>query len=453
MQAGQDPSTTAAVNETPAPDENQQRRLGPRPLMLHMMLASLAWGSSLVALPALSVASIALNAPSSRGQTPPAGADARPVEDASAVDGWADLLVGLGHHSPDCQFRAVFDELTDRSAAFLAGLERYRQHPYRRRVAEPSVIWRDGGTRLLDYGSIASDGRQPGRPMLFVPSLVNRAYVLDLSSRCSLLRWLVDRGVRPLLIDWGTPGPTEEGFGLNEYIADRLIRAARFVQSIAGGAIPVAGYCMGGLLATALAVLRPDLVASLVLMATPWDFHAGHDVGDPDRRDGPHRWLDALRPLLRASGTVPVDLLQAGFTLIDPLQALRKFARFASLDPQSPRAEAFVALEDWLNDGVPLAARVAEQALIQWYADNAPAQRAWRVADTLVDPSALQVPSLHLIPAQDRIVPPPSARALAAAVPDAAVITPPLGHIGMVVSGRAVRQVWQPLADWVLDAA
>jgi polyhydroxyalkanoate synthase len=62
-----------------------------------------------------------------------------------------------------------------------------------------------------------------------------------------------------------------------------------------------------------------------------------------------------------------------------------------------------------------------------------------------------------MIPAQDRIVPPASAQALAKALSDAVpgteTLVPRLGHIGMMVSGGAEAQVWRPLADWLAARA
>ena len=67
-----------------------------------------------------------------------------------------------------------------------------------------------------------------------------------------------------------------------------------------------------------------------------------------------------------------------------------------------------------------------------------------------VEPPHLAGPSLHIIPANDRIVPPGSARALADAMPGAEVLEPTLGHIGMVVGGAARPMVWEPLKNWLL---
>jgi len=44
------------------------------------------------------------------------------------------------------------------------------------------------------------------------------------------------------------------------------------------------------------------------------------------------------------------------------------------------------------------------------------------------------------------------AEALARLLPNATRLSPPLGHIGMMVGGKAAEAVWQPLARW-LDTA
>ena len=109
----------------------------------------------------------------------------------------------------------------------------------------------------------------------------------------------------------------------------------------------------------------------------------------------------------------------------------------------------FVALEDWLNDGVPLPAAVARETLGGWYGANAPARGAWRVAGEAVTPGRLRVPCFVAAPGRDRIVPPASALALAAAIPGAVAHQPASGHIGMVAGARAEAELWSPLLDWL----
>jgi polyhydroxyalkanoate synthase subunit PhaC len=322
-------------------------------------------------------------------------------------------------------------------ARFLAGLHAYWRHPYRRGLAEPQALWSEGATRLLDYGPA------DGPPLLVVPSLINRAYILDLAPGRSLLRHLAEQGLRPLLVDWGEPGPVERRMPLDDYLRERLEAALDATRHATRRPPVLLGYCMGGLLAVALALRRQDDLAGLVLLATPWDFHA-----EP--------MAPRLRALLSASvsgaglaGGLPVELIQTLFAGIDPLAVPRKFARFAELDPRSPDARLFVAVEDWLNDGVTLGAEVARECLLGWYLENRPARGAWQVAGQAVRPEQLSVPALIAIPTRDRIVPPASAAALAARLPGASVLEPEGGHVGMIVAGSARRRLWEPLVAWL----
>ncbi len=336
---------------------------------------------------------------------------------------------------------AVLAEALRQDSALVAGIAAYRRHPYARTLADPPTLWAEGGSRLLDYG--APDA---GRPVvLFVPSLVNRAYVLDLAPGRSLLRWLAGQGVRPLLLDWGWPGETERAFTLTDYIAGRLERALAAAAGVAGGPVVLAGYCMGGLLALAAAGRRGELVRALALLATPWDFHAA----GANAAAAVARLLPLLEPALAFSGTLPVDALQLLFALLDPWGVAEKYRGFARLDPAGARALLFVALEDWLNDGVPLAGPVARECLAGWYGANTPARGAWIVAGLAVDPSALAVPTLVVVPGRDRIVPPESALPLGGLIPRARVHAPAAGHIGMVAGAGAERALWGVLRAWL----
>lgn len=405
------------------PGGTAARRPGPRPLPHHLALAAATWTGSCVALTGSNGGWSGW-----KGWSPAV----RPSLEA--------LRAALEGVAPEAFAAAVEDEAQRRLAAFLGAIEAYRRHPYRRDLAEPPTVWQQGVVRLLDYGS---GGR--GRPLLVVPSLVNRAYILDLAPGRSLLRWLAAEGFRPYLVDWGTPGAAERGFGLGDYVADCLEPALDAVRQATRRRPALLGYCMGGLLALALAARRPRHVAAIACLAAPWDFHAGQ----PERARLTAALGAALEPVLAALGELPVDLIQILFAGLDPFLVIRKFLAFAALDPASPAAEAFVALEDWANDGVPLAAPVARECFTDWYGANAPARGAWTVAGRRVEPGRLALPALVVVPHRDRIVPPGSAEALLASLPRATALRPDAGHIGMVVGGAAPARVWRPLAVWL----
>ena len=110
---------------------------------------------------------------------------------------------------------------------------------------------------------------------------------------------------------------------------------------------------------------------------------------------------------------------------------------------------AFVALEDWINDGVPLGIGVARDCAYSWYGENDPGRGRWRVDGRKVDPKRLQRPSLLVLPSRDSIVPPKSAEPLADALGASTVLRPPLGHIGMMSAASAPAMLWNPIADWL----
>jgi len=295
-----------------------------------------------------------------------------------------------------------------------------------------------GAARLICHGEGA-------RTALIVPSLVNRYHVCDLAGRRSFARWLAARGWRVLIVDWGSPGSRERQFDCTGYIRNVLepfVRdAARF------GARPpvVIGYCMGGLLALAVAARAPALLSGLALLAAPWDFHgAGRAEARRIALAGA-----AFADLFAGAGEMPVDALQSCFYALDPMLTPRKFLAFGKLAPGSEAERAFVELEDWVNDGVPLAAPVARECFAGWYGRNDTVRGAWRIAGRPVRPDAVSLAAWVVAPTGDRIVPPASTLALGRALPNATVRRPRLGHIGLMASASAARRVWRPLLDWM----
>lgn len=389
------------------PLQPPSHRRGPRPLMLHLALSLTKQNASGFVWP------------------------------TSNAD-WQNLIVqfqqnALAGNPPGAK------QVLQPDPALIHGIAAYRRHPYRRTLIDPPPIWQEGESVLREFP--IPEGAEPAKapPVLLVPSLVNKSTILDLSEGHSLCRGLAATGLRVLLLDWGWPDAEARRFDLDAVIAGRLARAIAFV-----GRTTLVGDCMGGLLALAAAQLLPDKVVALGLLATPWDFHSERIWN----RDATAKQLEQLEPVMKFTGTLPVDALQVLFNLAEPHAVADKYRAFGASDQTTERAAQFVAFEDWLNDGVPLAAPIARQALGGWYGENLTMKGEWKVAGQAILPSNIKVPTLAALAMRDRIVPLASGMALAARLPGCVLLKPDAGHVGMLAGRHAEAQLWGRLAKW-----
>lgn len=367
-------------------------------------------------------------------------------------------IAGLGTDTTalaDLDQIEIAREIAARLTATLHGLEVWQAHPYRRTLGEPPAIWQEGCSRLLDYGAVPEATDAQGAPVLVVPSLINRPYILDLMPGRSLLRWLASRGFRPLLLDWGSPGHREAGFDIGSYGAERLQPALSVARRIAGRPVPVLGYCMGGTLSVGLAARVGEDVARLATIGAPWDFASTHGIAGGYRAMVRSKGIERAETLLEgmggAFGMVPVSLFQMLFALINPLNAALKFQKLARLDPDGPAARLFVALEDWLADGMPMPAAAARDLLIGWQIHNGPAAGTWSFLGGPVDPHGVAAPALVFCGGSDSIAPPALTHPLGRALPNAKIVRPRTGHVGMIIGSAARSEVWRPLADFLAE--
>ncbi len=288
------------------------------------------------------------------------------------------------------------------------------------------VTNRRGRAVLRDYGG-------SGRPVLFVPSLINPPFILDLTRRQSLLRWLAKQGHRVLLLDWGTPGAAARDMDIDAHVEKLLIPLIRKLPEP-----PIlVGYCLGGTIAAAAACRTA--VAGLAMIAAPWHF-SGFDDRARQRITG--LWASA-RPVCETMGLVPMEVLQSGFWQLDPARTITKYEAFAALPPDSPDARGFIALEDWANAGAPLTFAAGAQMFDQFFAKDLPGSGEWRIGGHVIAPQKLVCPTLDIVSLHDRIVPAASAAGFANRRELAA------GHVGMVVGSKAHDQLWLPLANWL----
>ncbi|RJF85549.1 alpha/beta fold hydrolase [Sphingomonas cavernae] len=314
----------------------------------------------------------------------------------------------------------------ERMTMALAGLRAYQDAARQARPAPMPVLASAGRACLRDYGG-------DGRPVIFVPSLINPPFILDLTETNSMLRWMRNQGVRPLLLDWGEPLDEERDLDIAGHIERFLLPLIDAV----GERPALAGYCLGGTMAIAAAALRP--VTGLALIAAPWNFNGFPSAA---RADMLALWATA-RPGCEAIGYLPMEVLQTAFWRLDPARTIAKYEAFAALDSASDAAGNFVALEDWANGGAPLTFGAGREAFEAFFGSDTPGQGAWLVGGKQILPETITCPVLDIVSLRDKIVPAATATGLADRIELDA------GHVGMVIGRSAQQTLWQPLARWL----
>ncbi|MBB4153784.1 polyhydroxyalkanoate synthase [Sphingomonas jinjuensis] len=313
----------------------------------------------------------------------------------------------------------------ERQAAAMAGLAAYQAAV---REAPPPAL--DERARV-GRASLRGAGGS-GRPVVLVPSLINPPAILDIDAERSLVRRLAAAGCDAMLVDWGEPDVGDRDQDIDAHVADLLVPLLRRLAEP-----PVlVGYCLGGTMAVAAAALTP--VAGVATLAAPWRFAGYGEARGPIAA----MWRDA-GPTCAALGLVPMEVLQAGFWRLDPARTIGKYEAFSRMAPDSAAARAFVRLEDWANAGAPLTYAAGRQLFEDFIDADRPGQGQWSIGGVAIDPARLDVPAIEFVSRTDRIVP----AATAAGVGERRDLA--LGHVGMIVGGRAREALWQPLEEWI----
>ena len=78
------------------------------------------------------------------------------------------------------------------------------------------VVFENDLFQLIQY--TPTTPKVAAEPLLYVPPLVNRYYMIDLVPRQSLVKWLVDEGRTVFVISWVNPGPEHKDKGVGEYV-------------------------------------------------------------------------------------------------------------------------------------------------------------------------------------------------------------------------------------------
>jgi len=307
------------------------------------------------------------------------------------------------------------------------------------------VIHRENKWQLLRFRP-RPEGVAHRTPVLLVPSLINRWYVLDLMPGKSFAEWLVDRGHDVFVIDWGTPGPEDRYLTFDDVCDRYLGRAIRRSARAAGSEkVHLLGYCMGGILTAIHAAARPERVASLVQLAAPVRFDDDGLLAKWTRTSTFD--IDAL---VDGCGNVPWQLMQSTFHMLRPTLNLSKAVAVLDRAWDDQFLDGFLALETWGNDNVSFPGECYRRYIKDLYQGNQLVHGTFTLSGRPARLESIECPVLAVTFEHDHIVPAHSAKVLVDRVgaADKEHLHLPGGHVGAVVSSSAKKHLWPRMIGW-----
>jgi len=313
------------------------------------------------------------------------------------------------------------------------------------------AIWTLNKATLYRYTpKLPPEERHPV-PLVLVFALMNKAAILDLRPGNSFVEHMLGRGYDVYLMDWGTPGPEDSDLGLEDYVLEYLPRALRKVKAVSGSSsFTVLGWCIGAILSTLYAALRPDDgIENLILLTAPLDF-ANKEAIKLSRMTAEHNF-DVDR-MLDAHGNMPAELLDYGAKMLKPVENfIGSYVRlFDNLhDPKV--VDSWHAMNTWVSDGIPMAARTYRQLVVEFYRENRLMNGTLSLRGEKVDLGRLRANLLDVIAEDDHITPPCQSETVVEKVgsADKTLLRVPGGHIGMMVGGAAARSTWPKIEGWL----
>ena len=313
------------------------------------------------------------------------------------------------------------------------------------------VIWTLNKAKLYRYVPVLPEEQLHPVPMLLVFALMNRPYILDLRPGHSFVEFMLQHGYDVYLLDWGAPGIEDKNLKFDDYTLEYMPRAIRRMKEVSGSSeFSLLGWCIGAILTTIYAALRPDDgLRNLILLTAPLDFSNKENITFA-------RWVDEryfdVDKVLGMFGNMPPEMIEYGAKALKPVENyIGNYLRLWDNLDNPQVIDAWHAMNTWVTDNISLAGGAFRQLIVDLYRNDRLMQGTLTIRGQQVDLSHLRANLLTVIADADHITPPCQSETVMAKVgsTDKTAMRIPGGHIGIMAGSGASKRTWPQIDHWL----
>lgn len=313
------------------------------------------------------------------------------------------------------------------------------------------AIWTLNKATLYRYVPVLPDEQRHPLPLLLVFALMNRPYILDLRPGHSFVEFMLQRGYDVYLLDWGSPGIEDKDLKFDDYVLEYMPRAIRKMKAVSGSAeFSLLGWCIGSILTTLYAALRPqDGLRNLISLTGPLDFANKEAITFSRWTD--ERYFD-VEKVLANFGNMPPEMIEYGAKALKPVENyVGNYLKLWDNIDNPQVVQAWHAMHTWVTDNIPMTGGAFRQLIVDLYRNNRLMEGTMLIRGERVDVKNIQANLLTVIAEGDHITPPCQSESLPRLVssPDKELFRIPGGHIGIMAGSAAHKKTWPHIDGWL----
>ncbi|EHH0711803.1 class I poly(R)-hydroxyalkanoic acid synthase [Vibrio vulnificus] len=263
------------------------------------------------------------------------------------------------------------------------------------------IVFQNDLFELIQYRPLTEQVN--ATPLLIVPPFINKYYILDLTAKNSMVRWLLEQGHSVFMISWKNPGKAQANVEFGDYVTEGVVKAVTAIEEITGQEqINAAGYCIGGtVLACTVgyyaAKRMKKRIKSATFFTTLLDFSQPGEVGAYIN----DTIISAIELQNNAKGYMDGRSLSVTFSLLRENSLYWNYYVDNYLKGSSP---VDFDLLYWNSDSTNVAAATHNFMLRELYLNNKLVQdKGVKIGGVWIDLDKIRIPSYFISTKEDHI--------------------------------------------------